>query len=341
MTMPFRFRHLLGLLLVGTLSAAAPLGGWITYWALDSGLQSVRSSGGEVEDVFLFALQWDAAGNPVSARPDLDRAWGKAVTELRSHKGRVWLTVVNDRPDGEGRMVLKDAGLMHEVLADRARRRKHIGDLVSQCQRFGADGLDVDYENLDPIDREAFSGFVEELARALHRKRLALSVTVQPKIRESRSKGPGAADWAALGKAADRLQIMLYNLHNTRTEPGPVCTSSWMDQVLAFAATQCDRGRIVPVLKVSGFDWGPRPREVTFGDLAPQFSGAEPMRHPDGQAPYVVFDVEGKRHTAFVEDATSLRDKAASLRRQGFSRVVLWSLGAEDPGLWRMGQTSK
>jgi hypothetical protein len=32
----------------------------------------------------------------------------------------------------------------------------------------GYDGIDIDYESLDPADRDAFSLFVEELANALH-----------------------------------------------------------------------------------------------------------------------------------------------------------------------------
>lgn len=314
------------------------LGGWVTYWALAPGLRSVRTSQGRLKDVFLFALHLDAEGDPVPARPGKDEDWLRAVTELRRLDAKVWLTIVNDRLDKSGKVVLKDAALLHEVLSDPIRRRRHIKDLVAQCARFGTEGLDVDYENLDPSDRDPFSSFITELAQALHAKGLALSVTVQPKLRESRSKGPGAADWAAIGKAADRLQIMLYNLHNTRTRPGPVCTSSWNEKVLAYAATQCEKSKIVPVLKVSGFQWGPKPREISFQDLSPmrrRLSG-QPSRDPDGQAPCLVFEEGGQSITAYYEDALSLETKLAALRDKGFPKVVLWSLGAEDPAFWSL-----
>jgi spore germination protein YaaH len=335
--MQIGFRAFLMAVLAWSLTAGVPtpaLGGWITYWALDPGLRSARASKGQLKDVFLFALHLDAVGNPVAARPD--KAWLQAVAELHGLNATVWLTVVNDRQDKGGRIVLKDTALMHELLSDPVRRRRHIADLVAQCGKFRADGLDIDYENMDLADRELFSLFIAELADALHTKRLSLSVTVQPKLRESRSVGPGAADWAAIGKVADRLQIMLYNLHNTRTKPGPVCTSSWIEQVLAFAATQCDKAKIVPVLKVSGFQWGPKPREVAFRDLAAprQALTSQPLRDPDGQSPYVVFDVDGKSHTAYYEDALSLKAKLAFLNDLGYPKAVLWSLGPEDPAFW-------
>lgn len=332
-----RLRSFLMFITALSLAAGPPppppaLGGWLTYWALSPGLRSVRNAKGRLKDVFLFALHLDAEGNPVPARPARDKDWFRAAAELHRLETRTWLTVVNDRVDQGGKAILKDAVLLHQVLADPIRRRRHIATLVTLCRKYGTDGLDVDYENLDPADRDLFSLFIAELAASLHAKGLSLSVTVQPKLRESRSVGPGAADWKAIGQVADRLQIMLYNLHNARTEPGPVCTSSWNGQILAYAATQCERSKIVPVLKVSGFQWGPKPREITFQELAP--NRGPHSRDPDGQAPIQVFEVDGDIHTAYYEDALSLNAKLASLRDQGFPMVVLWSLGAEDPAFW-------
>src|SRR6185295_12149627 len=118
-------------------------------------------------------------------------------------------------------------------------------DLVELALRQGVSGLDVDYENLQPADRDAFSGFVRELHADLQARDLQLSVTVQPKSQESRSVGPGAADWAQLCGASDRLQIMLYNLHNAKTGPGPLATKSWIASILGYAAAQCAPARVV------------------------------------------------------------------------------------------------
>src|SRR6185295_9891220 len=117
----------------------------------------------------------------------------------------------------------------------------HRHDLLTLASANAVGGLDVDYENLRVDDRELFSTFVRELGSDAKARGLALSVTVQPKTQESRSTGPGAADWAALCGASDRLQIMLYNLHNAKTGPGPLATKSWISSVLSFATSQCDR----------------------------------------------------------------------------------------------------
>ena len=332
-------RLLMAALTVCGMQAAPPtsveLGGWVSYWALDPGLKSVAAAKGGLADVFLFALHLDEAGHPVFARKDKDYA--PIVAGLHDQKVRVWLTICNDYQTAAGKLVLKDAALVHALCADPARRRAHVTELVGLCTRLKADGLDLDYENLNPEDRTLVSQFVTELGEALHGSSLQLSVTVQPKQKESASVGPGAADWVALGKAADRVQIMLYNQHNTRTAPGPVASPAWMQKVLDFAATQIEPARIVPALKISGFEWGATPREVDFKDLAgPRAAAKAPAaRDPESSTPILTYTVAGDNRTAYVEDAVSIRASLAFLQSRGFKRATLWSLGVEDPALWQ------
>nr|WP_320131240.1 glycosyl hydrolase family 18 protein [uncultured Holophaga sp.] len=336
------FRGLIGLGLALNLAAeevkTLRIGGWLPYWRMPQAMERVRSSGGEVRDAFLFVLQMDASGHPIPSDPAREAEWIGHAGELRHLKARVWLTMVNDVAVPGRRPLLKDPLRCHEILRSPSRRREHIQALLSQCARYGADGLDIDYENVLAEDREGFSSFIHDLAQALHAKGLLLSVTVQPKTRETRSIGTGAQDWKALGRSADRIQIMLYNLHNLRTGPGPVATLSWMEQVLGFALTQCEREKIVPALKVGGFAWGPHGREITFQDLHPSsVSPLEPQkRDPDGMTLVMTLSLGKAEHRAYFEDATSLKFKMDQLYRQGFYHFTFWSIGSEDPSLWTL-----
>jgi len=319
----------------GTESGTPRFGAWLTYWEFNRGLERVRTAPGLFDDILFFVAALGRDGRPALARPEL--LTDPIVRELRSRGVRSWLTVVNDLlPEKGGRAILKDAHTVHWILSDPSAGRTHRHAIVELAARYGFSGVDLDYENLKAQERDRFSLFVRELAADLAAKGLRLSVTVQPKRHESRSDGPGATDWRQLCRTADRLQIMLYNLHSAKTGPGPLATPAWIGDVLAFARTQCDPARIVPVLKVSGMDWGPGGvKAVSHAEAAALAEAYEVaiQREPEGEAPFFRYVSSEGSHTVYFEDATSIVRKVAVLERLGYDRIVLWSLGREDPQL--------
>ncbi|MBI3608981.1 MAG: hypothetical protein HY207_13555 [Nitrospirae bacterium] len=310
-------------------------GGWVTYWDFAQGLARVNEEPSPLRDIYVFAMQLDPQGQPVFAHPML--ADSEALRRIKSDTAR-WMTVVNDVKTAEGTILLKDPRVVHQILSDPERRREHRRQLLSLAMKGGFSGIDLDYENLWIADRPALTTFMRELAGDLHHKAMSLSATVQPKARESKSDGPGSVDWAALCQSVDRLQIMLYNLHNERTGPGPIATPRWIGDIMRFAETQCTPNRVVAVLKVSGMDWGPGGAHGLQYDramaLATQYQAAI-RRDPDGDVPYFTYVAEGESHTVYFEDATSLSRKISALRSQGYTSILFWSLGREDPALLR------
>ena len=319
------------------------LGGWIVPWDFEAGMRSVAHNRGVFGDVFLFAARFDSSGRVV-----LDERkghWPDAVRDARSAGARVWLTVVNDvaRARSSG-SVLKDSDVVHELLASPERSAAHRADILDAATRLGVDGVDLDYENLPVAERERFSSFVRALAEELHAHGLALSVTVQPKTAESKATGPGAMDWSVLCLAADRIQVMLYNEHNASTGPGPVAGIEWVRRVADYGLTTCPAKSLVPVLKVSGMDWGPdRSDWLSFADASSIIARVRPKIHREREdrVPWFAYRGAGGRHVVYFEDAESLAAKSEVLRSRGLSRIVLWSLGSEDPaGPARIAATS-
>ena len=310
------------------------LGGWIPYWAFPAGLESARAAKGRLNDAFVFAAQLDEAGTPVLACPEA--ALVATAGELRSLGVTTWLTVVNDRMDASGKATMKDPDIIHKLVASDTPRRAHVARLVELCRHYGFQGLDLDYENLNPGDREAFSLFAAELGTALHAAKLQFSVTLEPRTGDTASGVGRAADWVQLGKAADRLQIMLYNLHYGGSAPGPVATPAWIARVMAFAATQCPKAKLVPSLKVSGFEWGPKPRGIAFRELEARRRSeqAQFQREPEGDTPFLSYSQRGAKHTSYCDDALSLMTKLKFTRGLGYPAATLWSLGTEDPAFW-------
>ncbi len=315
--------------------ALPEMGGWLVYWQWREGVERVERHPGRYADLFHFVGQLSPAGDPFVVESGDD--FRAAVRHQRRLGIRPWLTVVNDVVEGPGRVRLKDPEVVSRLLADEASRRRHIEALVALTLAGGYHGLDIDYENLHARDRHRFTRFIEALAEALRRHDLALAVTVQPKAGPTRRQGPGAHDWAALCRVADRLQIMLYNQHGGWNGPGPVATTGWMGEILDHALTRCPRERIVPVVKMLGTLWQHEgTRGVTHHQarkLAAQY-GIQPDRTEGEAIPHL--RIPGKGMTLFYEDEHSLERKLAWLTRQGFRRIVLWRLGEHPPGLERM-----
>lgn len=311
---------------------AGEVGGWIVPWQYEAGLRSLDLARGALRDVFLFAARLDGGGHPVlDERRD---GWAGAVARVHAAGARAWLTIVNDRVSGRDAPVLKDAEVVHRVLADAEARATHRAEIVALAKGLGVDGVDVDYENLPSWEREPFTVFARELAADLRAAGLATSITVQPKSGDTVSRGPGAMDWASLCGAADRLQVMLYNEHNAATEPGPIASLDWIGGVIDYGLTACPAAKLIPVLKVSGMDWGPAKAEWrSFAEIASTVAVQRPRirRERYDRVPWFVYRSGDGRHVVYYEDAKSLGAKVGRLRARGLTTFVLWSLGSEDP----------
>lgn len=313
------------------LIALLAVGGWIVPWQKEAGLASVERASGRLSDVLVFAARLDRDGHPV-LEGSADE-WAEVVERVHAAEARVWLTVVNDRVGG-GPTVLKDADIVHRLIGDADSRAAHAAEIVALAKGLRVDGVDIDYENLPVSERENVTAFARELRDATRAAGLRLSITVQPKRGESSSKGPGASEWRELCRIADRVQVMLYNEHNASTGPGPVASPAWVENVARYALSVCPADKVVPVLKVSGMDWGPakadwrsHPEVTALRDkVKPKLK-----RERGTKVPWFAYHAPEGRHVVYFEDASSLEVKAKALRKLGLDHVVLWSLGSEDP----------
>jgi hypothetical protein len=97
-----------------------------------------------------------------------------------------------------------------EILADPARRRRHLEAIVGVALAGGHPAIQLDYRELDPVQKQLFSTFITELAEALHDQDRALFVRVEAPRRVATSRWEtGPYDWPAIAQAADRLQVPL------------------------------------------------------------------------------------------------------------------------------------
>ena len=101
--------------------------------------------------------------------------------------------------------------LVTALVQSRDMQEKLLWELGSVMNRMGYGGLDIDFEYVQAIDREAFAGFVDFAAQVLNLFGYPVSVALAPKT--SRDQ-PGllyeGMDYRLLGEAANRVMLMTY-----------------------------------------------------------------------------------------------------------------------------------
>ncbi len=231
-----------------------------------------------------------------------------------------------------------DAQRVSLVVNDPARRAQHIADILALVRDNDYDGIDIDYESLDPADRDAFSLFIEELAAALHAEGKLLSIAVHAKSDDAGAwSGAAAQDWARLGAAVDSFKIMTYDFHNAASEAGPIAPLDWVDAVLSYAA------RVVPPEKtwmgvpVYGYDWaGGGGRSLNWRQALKlvEQNSAQPQRDPASGELW--FSYNDGRNTVWFNDGETLAGRLELLaeKHPAVAGIAIWPLGGEDPANW-------
>jgi spore germination protein len=344
---PYRRRLpvLVFILIAGCLAVAAafalasaldddrPLGPYlIGAWTFgDGGSLGTAVKAGALDEVSVDWLQSRADGSVVA--PRLDSAF---LAEARRRHCRVFATLT----DYDETIHTFDRSIPAAILATPQSRRRHAAAVAAWCKAHDLAGVDVDWEALRASDRDAFSEFVEELARRLHDDGRLVAVDVVPKLGEPGSwETPRAQDWARLGRAVDQFRVMTYNYSGSWSGPGPLSPPDWMDRVLTYAESQVPPRRIVMGIGFYGRDWqGSTTKDLVWSDVRAIRAADHPNELRTGSRElYLVYHKDGAVHEAYFPDATAIRAKAAMLlsRHPHLRGVYAWTMGQEDPRAWR------
>jgi spore germination protein len=228
-----------------------------------------------------------------------------------------------------------------------------IAQLVALANDGGFEGINIDLESIAysgdiAADREAFTAFIRELAGKLHGAGKKLIISVPGKTEDSPDD-----DWsypfdlAALGQAADYLQLMTYDQHGPWSEPGPVAGLDWVEACAAYASALVDPSKLLLGLPAYGYDWDLTASDIDSGDYtAGEFHwtdvpaliakpGAETHWDEPSQSPYLTYTEDRHEHAAWFENEESIRVKAELVSKYHLAGIAVWALGQEDQSFWQ------
>ncbi|MCG8400240.1 MAG: glycosyl hydrolase family 18 protein, partial [Firmicutes bacterium] len=163
------------------------------------------------------------------------------IDEMHSEGIKVVPFLSNHWDSEAGRNALENGTSLAEELAD-------------AVKEYNLDGINVDIEGLNENDRDSYTEFVKILRSKLP-EGISLSVAVAANPRDFTIGWQGSYDYESLAKYADYLMIMAYDEHYGGAKPGPVASSSFVEDSIKYALERVPKEKIVLGIPFYGRYW--------------------------------------------------------------------------------------
>jgi len=237
--------------------------------------------------------------------------------------------------------------LIHTLLTNPDAQTRLLQELENRMQSMGYAELNIDFEFILPEDRDRFTAFVELAAETLS---VPVSVCLAPKMsRMQRGLLFEGKDFAALGRAADRVLLMTYEWGYKYGPPMAIAPIEPVRRVVQYALSEIPAEKICLGLANYGYDW---PLPFVQGETVARTIGSiEAVEIARRNRTNIIFDWpskspwfqytddEGVRHVVWFEDVRSWQYKLDLVKEYGLAGVGIWTvMNLNRPGLALIGE---
>lgn len=305
---------------------------WLPYWNTETGYLDALSHASQLHTVSPF---WYRADPGAKVKSYQGAGSQRIIDGLHAAGVKVVPTVV-------GNLKAPD---MAALLDDRVQRRAHVDALLKVAASRPYDGIELNYEKMGGTPdkqlqtrvRAGFNALFSELCARLHARGKTCVVTVMPRI----SGDGGVYNYRFLGKVADRVRIMGYNMHWANSKPGPLSSPAWYEAILRYTTARVPKDKVEMAFPGYGWHWtkdgDSRAARVTWKEAEKlrQSKGLPYRLHASGN-PYFAYKEGEAEYEVWYQDADGVRAQLPVLHKYGVRNTGLWALGQEDPEFWEV-----
>lgn len=223
-------------------------------------------------------------------------------------------------------------------------RKQLIEDIISKCEKYKIDGINIDFENMKQEDKDLYSRFIIEITPRLKEKGLVTSVDV--------TAPDGGETWSmcfdrhVIGDVADYIIFMAYDEYGTSsTKPGTTAGYDWVKLSLnKFLQTEeIDSDKIILAIPFYTRVWTTNSEGKTTSKTLTMKNtysfipeGTEKKWNDELKQNYVEYmDGEDKKQI-WIEDLDSLKAKVSLIKENNLAGVGSWQKGMESDEVWSM-----
>ncbi|TFE26346.1 glycoside hydrolase [Cohnella luojiensis] len=233
-----------------------------------------------------------------------------------------------------------DQEITHQMLSHSDQRQAFILKLTNLVRYYGIDGLNIDFENVSPQDRDSFTTFIKDLSQKMRAIPAVLSVNVSPDFGTDWTE---VFDYSALGRNADYIVLMGYDEHwGGAPEAGSVSSLPWLRQGIETLLTQVPARKVILALplymrnwtissagKTSSADWSLVQQNKTVNTRLLKTAWNDTL----GQY-YAHYSDKAMLNKLWLEDGRSLSLKVMLGETHSFAGYGYWYMGGESPDIW-------
>ncbi len=226
-------------------------------------------------------------------------------------------------------VVLMDSNKLHQLLSNSKNRKMLIGNLMDQVNKYGYDGVNIDFEFINANDAVNFTTFLKELKVSLGvNKELSVAVFA----RTESDRWPTGYDYTKIGATADRVVVMAYDYHYKTSAAGAVAPLWWVEKVVEYMTAHIPPQKIFLGMATYGYDWSSNggAQTVTAEKLAAIKTKYQVTEHFDSKSmsPYFTYrDGNGNSHEIWMENERSLQGKFDQVTEARLGGISFWRIG--------------
>lgn len=235
-----------------------------------------------------------------------------------------------------------DSVMTDMVLNNPTNRQKLVLELKNSLIQTKSDGINVDFENIDPKNKQDFVLFITELKKALQPHGIIVSVDV---TRENSDPfWSGSFDRKELGKVADYIVMMGYDEHwGGSPIAGSVASIPWTKEGVELLMKDVPSHKIVLAVPFYTREWVTNLTTNEVKSIDRTMSEVEQIISSKGlkkvwdlttQQNYVEYTVNGEKHQIWVEDKQSIKLRINMANEYHLGGVAAWYIGSETPDIW-------
>ncbi len=234
--------------------------------------------------------------------------------------------------------------LAHTVLASTSIQDILLTNIINTMNQKDYLGLNIDFENVDPGDKDLYNAFLQRTVNRLHPQGYFVSSSLAPKT-SANQKGLlyEAHDYPAHGRILDFVVLMTYEWGYRLGPPQAISPLDQIKRVLDYAVSVIPPNKILMGFQLYARDWL---LPHVQGMQAETFGMQEAIRRAvrygatiqydrTAQSPYFNYtDIKGQNHEVWFEDARSALAKLDLIDEYNLRGVSYWVLGYPFPQNW-------
>jgi len=241
--------------------------------------------------------------------------------------------------------------VIHSLLLSKEAQDAVIKSLVAEAKKEKYIGWQFDFENINYLDKDLYSAFVEKTAKELHKNGLIISVAVVSRSvdyedTDAFKNWGGVFDYKRLAEATDFISLMTYDDPNS---VGPVASLPFINKVLSYVEDKIPSDKLSLGIPLYYWSWCTNPfkKVVASGTYDRFLYVRSNFRHSLGfdsvlGASWLTYFWDNKQYKIWYQSKQSFVDKLDIIKQNNFRGFSSWVLGVEDPEIWNvLSKTNK